>query len=243
MKNVLVKGAIALALGTASISAQAAVTSVTAASGVPSCVIGGTPGACVYGLETVNAGSWFSMDNNGNGVTEPTEKVALQMLADIDFSNTTVATGSHAGGIDGTESPVADIWEFFGGTGMNYLTSAMTDNGNGTVDMSGWTVGWNGIAAIPMGGDSANFASDTGLGALSCGACGVGDAFTLDYNAHVPLGDASGFGGVGYGLHLEGTIASVSAVPVPAAVWLFGSGLVGLAGVARRKKSLIKLIT
>lgn len=28
----------------------------------------------------------------------------------------------------------------------------------------------------------------------------------------------------------------VSAVPVPAAVWLFGSGLIGLAGFARRKK-------
>jgi hypothetical protein len=25
-------------------------------------------------------------------------------------------------------------------------------------------------------------------------------------------------------------------VPVPAAVWLFGSGLMGLAGIARRKK-------
>jgi hypothetical protein len=29
---------------------------------------------------------------------------------------------------------------------------------------------------------------------------------------------------------------SVSSVPVPAAVWLFGSGLIGLAGIARRKK-------
>ena len=29
----------------------------------------------------------------------------------------------------------------------------------------------------------------------------------------------------------------VSAVPVPAAVWLFGSGLLGLIGLARRKKS------
>lgn len=33
------------------------------------------------------------------------------------------------------------------------------------------------------------------------------------------------------------TVEVVSAVPVPAAVWLFGSGLIGLAGVARRKKA------
>ena len=31
-------------------------------------------------------------------------------------------------------------------------------------------------------------------------------------------------------------LVKVSAVPVPAAVWLFGSGLIGLIGVARRKK-------
>lgn len=32
--------------------------------------------------------------------------------------------------------------------------------------------------------------------------------------------------------------ASVSSVPVPAAVWLFGSGLLGLAGIARKKRVL-----
>ncbi len=35
--------------------------------------------------------------------------------------------------------------------------------------------------------------------------------------------------------------ASVSSVPVPAAVWLFGSGLLGLLGVAKRKKMHITL--
>jgi len=35
----------------------------------------------------------------------------------------------------------------------------------------------------------------------------------------------------------SGTLAPVSAIPVPAAVWLFGSGLIGLAGVARRRKT------
>ena len=33
------------------------------------------------------------------------------------------------------------------------------------------------------------------------------------------------------------TFTEVSAIPVPAAVWLFGSGLLGLVGMARRKKT------
>ena len=33
----------------------------------------------------------------------------------------------------------------------------------------------------------------------------------------------------------DGYNMSVATVPVPAAVWLFGSGLLGLAGIARRK--------
>ena len=39
--------------------------------------------------------------------------------------------------------------------------------------------------------------------------------------------------GSGNSLH----VTSISSVPVPAAVWLFGSGLIGLIGIARRKKS------
>ena len=40
------------------------------------------------------------------------------------------------------------------------------------------------------------------------------------------------------GIQYSFTINAVaSPVPVPAAVWLFGSGLIGLIGVARRKKS------
>ena len=35
----------------------------------------------------------------------------------------------------------------------------------------------------------------------------------------------------------DNAVFELSAVPVPAAVWLFGSGLLGLVGVARRKRS------
>ena len=37
-------------------------------------------------------------------------------------------------------------------------------------------------------------------------------------------------------VHLDSYVTAPSAVPVPAAVWLFGSGLLGLVGIARRKK-------
>ena len=43
--------------------------------------------------------------------------------------------------------------------------------------------------------------------------------------------DTGQSGNWGYTLNLSG----VSAVPVPTAVWLFGSGLLGLIGVARRR--------
>ena len=37
---------------------------------------------------------------------------------------------------------------------------------------------------------------------------------------------------------LPGSDFGPAAVPVPAAVWLFGSGLLGLVGIARRKRSV-----
>lgn len=63
----------------------------------------------------------------------------------------------------------------------------------------------------------------------------------MDYSTYsdlsnVPYTDANG---VAYNYDENGNlvaIADLSAVPVPAAVWLFGSGLLGLIGVARRSR-------
>ncbi|MCR4347287.1 MAG: VPLPA-CTERM sorting domain-containing protein [Sulfuricaulis sp.] len=47
---------------------------------------------------------------------------------------------------------------------------------------------------------------------------------------------SAGFAGWTAQWHQQGTGVYTAAVPVPAAVWLFGSGLLGLVGIARRKK-------
>ncbi|MDH3888894.1 MAG: VPLPA-CTERM sorting domain-containing protein [Gammaproteobacteria bacterium] len=58
----------------------------------------------------------------------------------------------------------------------------------------------------------------------------IGDNLTFGFGATAANYNGSGI----FYDNLE--FAEVSAVPVPAAVWLFGSGLLGLVGVARRRK-------
>jgi cytoskeletal protein CcmA (bactofilin family) len=60
---------------------------------------------------------------------------------------------------------------------------------------------------------------------------GCGGVFSA--TSYVSLGANASVGGEG----CVGAINTPSAVPLPAAVWLFGSGLLGLAGIARRKKA------
>lgn len=57
----------------------------------------------------------------------------------------------------------------------------------------------------------------------------VGETLQFGFNSTATDWDASGV--------FYDNLEFAPAVPVPAAVWLFGSGLLGLVGVARRKKS------
>ena len=66
-------------------------------------------------------------------------------------------------------------------------------------------------------------------------ATAVSTSFTLTQAANVEFFIKDGPNGHEYsGDNLGGV--SLSTIPVPAAVWLFGSGLLGLVGITRRKK-------
>jgi hypothetical protein len=242
--------AVALALGATSFGAQANLTTSAVLEFSPggastvSCLLGTAP-PCTNPLFNVTdiTGSFFSMDSDGSGSVQISEKVPVSMLNGIHIGTVQGASGSHVGAPTNMfpESPNIDNpWNFFSNTGMSQTTSPITEVAPGQLDFSGWGVTWAGIGNIPMGGDTANFGGDTGIATITCStaSCSQSSTFVLDYAAHVPLGDPSMFGGVPYALHLEGHVGgSVSSVPVPAAAWLMGSGLLGLVGVARRRKA------
>ncbi|WJW75209.1 hypothetical protein QVG61_12060 [Thiohalobacter sp. IOR34] len=240
-RNAALASAIGLLLGgLATPAAQAALTSGSVlqfTSGAKQCVLGGTyvnnVTDCLYSV-TTTTGSWFSMDSDGNGSVSDSERTPIIINAGLIIGQTQETVGqSHSGLPTGSETTTIDYaWNFFGNSGMHNTTSAVTvlsddGAGNATLGMTGWAVDWNGIEDINMGGDTANFSTDTGIATLTCysdsafttkTACADGVYFKLTYDAHVPVGDVSGFGGVPYSLYMEGTLS------VPGSVTVVGTG-------------------
>jgi hypothetical protein len=253
MKKTALGLALGVACGVGAVSAQAATLSAgdtltinAGLNGTPFTTSGGVyvvPSLCAGNATTAN-GSCFGMQGSaGFGF------VSMGNNNGIVIGAVQPASGSHSGqpGTVAGENPGIDTpWGFFNNTGMHQTTSAVTQltstTGGGTLNFSGWNVTWNGLPSIPMGAGGLcqntvpqNTNGSNCNGSASFAWDGVyGSQYQLWYNATVPAGDPSGFGNVNYRLHLVGTV--VQAVPVPAAVWLLGSGLLGLVGVARRKK-------
>lgn len=111
-----------------------------------------------------------------------------------------------------------------GVSGGGPVPSGTFDNAGGTTtfDISSFFANWNGTD-FNQGNSAASLVTS------NCSATGCD--YTLSWQKLIVGGPFNGNTGTWV---LTGTVA---AVPVPAAVWLLGSGLVGLVGVARRRKA------
>lgn len=158
------------------------------------------------------SGSWLSMEISPGIYTYiPTVSVQGIRLGDVQ------APGS---------PPVDMVLNPFGGSAYHGTigtpVTVNTDDGAGnvTLDMSGWFLYLNdSIMDLGQGAD-ASMACDS--------TCEYNDSYTLDYTTVIPSGP---FSGITYAIHLEGTI---SAIPVPASIWLFGSGLMVLIKLTKK---------
>lgn len=116
-------------------------------------------------------------------------------------------------------------------SGFAAVTGDIT-GGNLSLDLSSWTAYWK---SSFNQGSSSDMAPGSVCVGTTCSTAiattydaGTGD-FTASWSAVVVGGPFNGQ------LGQWDITGNVSAVPVPAAVWLFSSGLIGLIGLAKRK--------
>jgi hypothetical protein len=139
--------------------------------------------------------------------------------------NTTTGSASRIGNGGAAYNSSGDL-AFIGGElflssgsgGVDSLVKINTSNGAGTV------VGSTGFSAV------YGLATDNNVNLY-----GVAGTTVLSINALTGSGAALvNYGGKGL-ISANGSAYATEAVPIPAAMWLFGSGLLGLIGIARKK--------
>ena len=144
-----------------------------------------------------------------------------------------LADSTFAGWRSASITEVDTLWSHFG-TGMD-LSSTSTTQAIGFIDPNVI------IAAGFLGNTYAVLAGYTGSKGNTADA-GATAGYPVTMSAYItPTGNTvcerGEFGPAGQRTSTIGTyLVQTSPVPVPAAVWLFGSGLLGMIGIARTKR-------
>ena len=166
------------------------------------------------------SGSLYMLDSNGNPALENTQCTSCNSLAgEIDNNLTTLVDISAGTTNDITGSnPLFDTGLDWSITNLSFVI-----NPDNTISATG-TFLWTNYAGLT----SSSFMQVSQLLGPN------GEIVAIDGDSDLIKGNKLLDGPFqGYSIYLEGTL---STVPVPAAAWLFGSGLIGLIGFSRRKK-------
>ncbi|WJW75856.1 VPLPA-CTERM sorting domain-containing protein [Thiohalobacter sp. IOR34] len=163
--------------------------------------------------------------------------------ADAQIINTDVLNGNGAASAI-AESHVSSGTGFAQASNTLISTAFSVGSGGATVSFSFDAAPY--LQTLVSGGSAASnlslsiFLTKYGDSAPSYAATpfSIGIASNEEYNPATPItvSDSAALAAGDYALNITmSQMVNVSAVPVPAAVWLFASGLVGLVGVARRR--------
>ncbi|MGC1456622.1 MAG: NF038129 family PEP-CTERM protein [Nitrospirota bacterium] len=120
--------------------------------------------------------------------------------------------------------------------GASILTGDVTGALPGAVTINN-TTGWNDYFQALTFGNGAHFtlnlagSADNSFGLSFYGADGVTSLLTSDPSGFATTIDMNANGAA---INSNSSQVTVAATPIPAAAWLFGSGVMGLAGIRRR---------
>lgn len=164
---------------------------------------------------TVGAYSWNDPSNAGNptgtGWTHTSNWTALTLTDAADLSVTLERTTAGAGGL----VPAFSLWQ------GQHLSGGVEHNFNNAGAIA-WAPG------LTYLGNEANL---SGLSSITKNFSLGPGLYTLNFGGNPSSGQAV----------LQGYQATLTtapaAVPLPAAVWLFGSGIAGVVGLARRRRA------
>ena len=177
-----------------------------------------------------------SMQRNGElGVLEATTSDSLSMYTRMDIQYTgsnPYELGSMFGSLTINYTDGIDSWS------TNYQQEFIySPNNTMTLDFSDYYNFDDAIsfsAIFEVGGTNLSYAITNLQLSANTYASEYGSEYNVEYAAPVTA-ETTRF--LVDSQELPALPEPITAVPVPAALWLFGSGLIGLAGFARRKKS------
>lgn len=182
-------------------------------------------------LDVFTMGDFADINIGGYDGSAPTSQ---------DYGSTSIVTFRFQalGGSVGTvyTSPTSES-----GSGFS-ATSGDITNGFATLDLDSWTV-WSSGNIMNLGSSSSQGVRETCAMTIelveNCTSAIIVDSYDPVTGAFTASWDAVHTGESPFVGHLSSWVItgtmSTSVVPVPAAVWLFGSGLLALVGVMRRR--------